>query len=318
MGSLAPLTVAAPTGAGVDIPDPRLGDLSSQDEHVFVHGHNLAHKLMGGSRGKYADNRSQALLGELVEAYRSWRAANLELSGHSQEVVETRVRLLNQYKDLVDAAKYAQHFDSRSNLASSVIEEFLYYLLRDAVPDRAQRPDVGKGRSFRALHFSPPSWEGMARRPGLRMEHKDHDFMIGTRVSATFQTSAPGAATERVEMLVPAVAVECKTYLDKTMLEGAAGAAADLKAINPNAMYVIVAEYLKLTESLNLNRYRKYIDQIYVLRRQKNTDQDQRLLEGFEKEPIHQDLVWHLFGSVRHHLTESWELEGRLERGLLL
>lgn len=298
--------------------DDLLAQLDKLDERVFVHGQNLKQKLRGGSKNKYADKLSQALLQEVGDFYGEWRTANLALKGASQDVVENRVELLNSYKDAIDDARYAQHFDSRSNLASSVIEEFLFYLFHDAVPHMDCRPHLGKGESFRALYFAATSWDDMVTNPGLRMESKDHDFMIATRVAASFITGAPESTAQELAMLVPAVAIECKTYLDKTMLEGAASAAEDLKVINPNAMYVIVAEYLKLTENLNLNRYRKYIDQVYVLRRQKNTDQDERLLPGFEKKPIHQDLIWDLYGRVRHHLTESWELEGRLEKGMLL
>ena len=41
---------------------------------------------------------------------------------------------------------------------------------------------------------------------------------------------------------LPAVAVECKTYLDKTMLQDASTAAEQLKYRNPNALYIVVAD----------------------------------------------------------------------------
>jgi hypothetical protein len=52
------------------------------------------------------------------------------------------------------------------------------------------------------------------------------------------------------------------------MLQDASTAAEQLKHRNPNAMYIVVAEWLKLTESVNLKKFK--IDQIYVLRKQKN------------------------------------------------
>ena len=92
---------------------------------------------------------------------------------------------------------------------------------------------------------------------------------------------------------MPAVAIECKTYLDKTMFEGASTAGEQLKSRNPNAMYIIVAERLKLTESVNLKKYK--VDQIYVLRKQRNTDREYRYLAGYIPNPIYPDVVWHLF-----------------------
>ena len=158
----------------------------------------------------------------------------------------------------------------------------------------------------------------MVRRPSVRVESKDHDFIIGTKLTSTFRTASPNSQVETHDLYVPAVAIECKTYLDKTMLEGSATAAGELKAVNPNSRYIIVAEYLKLTESVNLNRYKKYVDQIYVLRKQKNTDREFRLLPGFQKNPIDAQLVLNLYKQVVEHLSESWELEARLERGMLL
>jgi Bpu10I restriction endonuclease len=114
------------------------------------------------------------------------------------------------------------------------------------------------------------------------------------------------------------VVIECKTYLDKTMLEGASTAAEQLKSCNPNALYLVVSEWLKLTENVNLRKYK--VDQIYVLRKQKNTDREFRYLPDYQKNPIYVDVVEHLFNTVRTHLPSDWEggLAHGLEKGILL
>lgn len=62
------------------------------------------------------------------------------------------------------------------------------------------------------------------------------------------------------------------------------------------------------------------VDQIYVLRKQKNTDREFRYLEGYVKNPIYEDVVIHLFDTVRKHLTSDWAkgLEQGLDRGYLI
>ena len=117
---------------------------------------------------------------------------------------------------------------------------------------------------------------------------------------------------------IPAIAIECKTYLDKAMLEGSSMAAEQLKHKNPNASYIVVAEWLKLTESINLAKYK--VDQIYVLRKQKNTDREYRYLPTYVKNPVYSDVVQHLFKIVRRHLTMDWEsgISYGLEKGYLL
>jgi len=95
---------------------------------------------------------------------------------------------------------------------------------------------------------------------------KDHDFAIGVSVLSTLQCKGV-KQPEFDQWDIPAVAIECKTYLDKTMLQDASTAGEQLKQKNPNAMYIVLAEWLKLTDSINLKKFK--IDQIYVLRKQK-------------------------------------------------
>jgi ribosomal protein L32E len=117
---------------------------------------------------------------------------------------------------------------------------------------------------------------------------------------------------------VPAVAIECKTYLDKTMLEGSSRAAEEIKARHPNGLYIVVMEYIKLTEAVNLRKYK--VDQIYVLRKQKNTDREYRYLPSFTQNPIDYATVEHLFNTVRTHLVKDWtgDVASGLERGWLI
>ena len=77
-------------------------------------------------------------------------------------------------------------------------------------------------------------------------------------------------------------------------------------------------EWLKLISSVNLRKYE--VDQIYVFRKQKNTDREFRYADTYVKKPIDYDVVWHLFRTVRTHLTTDWEagIEQGLERGWLL
>ncbi|MEM7535337.1 MAG: Bpu10I family restriction endonuclease [Chloroflexota bacterium] len=243
-----------------------------------------------------------------------------------QQIVIERVRLFSVYKDFLDQQQYAEQFDSRSNLHSSVLEEFLYYLFRDLVTDFGQNALIGKSHTFKDIFFVPPSYQEMVNRAYAQIERKDHDFVIGVTVSANFNLhtdsnssqQTDGRQTETHLFDIAAVAIECKTYLDKTMLEGSSRAAEQLKARNPNAMYIVLMEWLKLTSAVNLRKYE--VDQIYVLRKQRNTDREFRFAEDYDKNPINADVVWHLYETVRNHLTTDWEvgIEQGLQRGWLL
>ncbi|MGB0561787.1 MAG: Bpu10I family restriction endonuclease [Spirulinaceae cyanobacterium] len=288
----------------------------------FVHGNNLAQKE--NHRTKYTDSESKRYLGEIREKYQQWKLANEELQGpikdgleNDKSIIDQRVVLLNEYKDFLDQQHYAEKFDSRSNLHSTVLEEFMYYLFKDLVNSIATSALIGKSKSFKDIFFRAPSYEQMIKRPHALIETKDHDFAIGARVSASIQCEG-SPDEEHHEWDIPAVAIECKTYLDKTMLQDVSTAAEQLKQKNPNAIYIVVAEWLKLTEAVNLRKYK--IDQIYVLRKQKNTDREFRYEDEYIKNPIYSDVIWHFFRTVRESLTKDWEsgIAHGLEKGYLL
>lgn len=289
---------------------------------VFVHGNNLARKE--ADTKKYNDEESQQFLAEIRVKYDEWHQNNVDLEGpHKEpsqgdkEIVEKRVRLFSEYKDYVDQRQYAEKFDSRSNLHSSVLEEFIYYLFRDLLEDFDGEPLVGKSHAFKDMFFFPTSYQEMLQAPSARIEIKDHDFIIGTKVNTKMQTAGSDTIQD-VDLEIPAVAIECKTYLDKTMLEGSSTAAEQLKHKSPNAVYIVVMEWLKLTSRINLKKYK--VDQIYVFRKQKNTDREFRYEDGYEKKPIDLEVVWHLYEFVRGHLTGGWGggVDEGLERGWLL
>jgi hypothetical protein len=289
---------------------------------MHVHGDNLQQKETADV--KYADAESRRFLREIRKQYEVWRAANQELKGPSRaqatqdaDTLRQRVALFTTYKDFIDQQKYAEKFDSRSNLHSSVLEEFISYLFRDLVAEFTGNALIGKAHTFKDIFFMPPNYTAMLETPHARIERKDHDFAIGVSVSARLNCAGQEKG-EVHDFQIPAVAIECKTYLDKTMLEGSSTAAEQLKFRNPNALYLVVSEWLKLTGNVNLRKFK--VDQIYVLRKQKNTDREYRFLPDYEKSPIFPDVVEHLFTTVRRHLTSNWEggVSYGLERGYLL
>ena len=289
---------------------------------MHVHGDNLQQKET--AEVKYADAEARRFLREIRQQYEVWRTANQELKGPNRnataedgEKLRQRVALFTAYKNFIDQQKYAEKFDSRSNLHSSVLEEFIYYLFRDLVGEFAEKALIGKAHTFKDIFFMPPNYAAMLETPHARIERKDHDFAIGVSVSARLNCAGQESGEEH-HFHIPAVAIECKTYLDKTMLEGSSTAAEQLKLRNPNALYLVVSEWLKLTGDVNLRKFK--VDQIYVLRKQKNTDREYRFLPDYEKNPIYLDVAEHLFNTVRTHLTSNWEggVSFGLERGYLI
>lgn len=289
---------------------------------VFVHGDNIHQKE--AHRAKYQDAKSKQYLAEIREKYETWKSANLALIGpikevtaHDEEIIKKRVELFNEYKDFIDQQMYAEQFDSRSNLHSSALEEFMYYLFKDIVADYSANALIGKSRAFKELSFKSDNYDSMLVHPGALLEVKDYDFVIGATINATFRCKGKDSGDEE-SFDMPAVAIECKTYLDKTMLESCSTTGEQLKRNNPNALYIVVAERLKLSEAVNLKNNK--IDQIYILRKQKNTDRESRFLDGYVANPIYADVVYHLFNTIRDYLSTDWggKIADGLQRGYLI
>ena len=151
---------------------------------TFVHGDNIAQKET--HRTKYQDAKSKQYLAEIRVKYEAWKAANLALMGPTREVtaddeeiIKRRVSLFNEYKDFIDQQVYAEQFDSRSNLHSSALEEFMYYLFKDIVADYSANALIGKSRAFKELSFKSDNYDSMLVHPGALLEVKDYDFVIG-------------------------------------------------------------------------------------------------------------------------------------------
>ncbi|MGM3306320.1 Bpu10I family restriction endonuclease [Anabaena sp. WFMT] len=323
--------------------------MPTTDRNPLVHGSNLEQKEK--HRTKYRDADSKKYLREIRIEYDKWHLANVKLVGptstpsdNDDAIISKRLELLSTYKDFLDQQHYAEKFDSRSNLHSSVLEEFLYYLFRDLAKDFGENALIGKSHTFKDIFFVPPKYAEMLKRPYARIEKKDHDFVIGATIEASFEAVTPPEEEENPgEMLtivkeepenysevtvtgntethifdIPVIVIECKTYLDKTMLEGSSRAAEDLKARNPNSLYIVLMEWIKLTSDVNLRKYK--VDQIYVLRQQKNTDREFRYEEKYIKNPINPTVVQHLFHKVRKHLTMDWTggIEYGIQRGWLI
>jgi hypothetical protein len=111
-------------------------------------------------------------------------------------IISKRVENLSKYKDFLDQQHYAEKFDSRSNLHSSVLEEFLYYLFRDLAKDFGENALIGKSHTFKDIFFVPPKYAEMLKRPYARIEKKDHDFVIGATIEASFEAVTPPPEAE--------------------------------------------------------------------------------------------------------------------------
>jgi len=250
-----------------------------------VHGRNILTKL------RQKENWER--LSGVIQAYQDWVREN-EVCGYTPEIIQARVEALNRYKSAVEGAP----FSAQSKFHPSVLEEFLYYLFRDLLREMNQKAqavevvqsiDIGGIRAYSNLYFAPENFQAFLRSPSMRVNEKDQDFAIYRQV----QIQADG---ERRTLYVPVVSIECKTYIDKTMLEGSIATAEKIKMGNPYCLFVVVTEWYDVSYEVDPKYSR--IDQIYVLRQAKRRAENSN--------PIQYQVVLDLFGLVRDHLQRDW------------
>ncbi|CAN5889590.1 hypothetical protein BH18ACT11_BH18ACT11_10370 [soil metagenome] len=128
------------------------------------------------------------------------------------------------------------------------------------------------------------------------------DFVIGKKLESRIVADERQATST---IYVPAVAVECKTYLDRPRYIESDILARNIKNGFPSCLYVLISEFLKLDLS-KVSVIGSSIDKIYVFRRAQNVDRMIRCAANTPLSPIHVPAVHDFFAQVKKHLTEDW------------
>jgi hypothetical protein len=266
------------------------------------HGSNLGTKLKGGSAASEA--------AEVARLYRNWRtrAEKVPFSGSSvDDFAKAQTRIFNRYRNALDQPEFDRAFDSRGALVSSALEEFCRYLLAPVVEEAlgADEHDIQLGHFdvYQGLFFTAESFADFAALPTAHYPRVNMDFVIAKRVDA--ETRSGEQVDGPTPIYLPAVAIECKTYLDRTRYHAADGNATTVKGGVPGCMYLVVAEMLKL-KLAGVNLHGSRIDHIFVLRKARNVDLKKRRQDGTKLKPIQWDAVSALISAVRSHLQEDW------------
>ena len=271
----------------------------------YIHGDNILSKM-----NKRLSLPNMRLIRQIHRRYIKWHEANMRITGISKPSISKKVKLLNEYKDFVNKPKYRKEglnlsgFSSQSQLHSSVIEEFMYYLFKDIHTLREKSFVLGREQTYTNLYFSPENIDYFNKRCDIIIHEKNQDYTIAKRIMIK---TKPCDATEwkEVETLIPIIAIECKTYFDKTMYEGAASTAEKIKLGIPNCLYLLATETYAINKSVDPRH--SSIDQIFVLR------------GNSADNPISINTVWELFNCVNSHLNTEWgNIEMRINAGKMI
>jgi len=271
----------------------------------FIHGDNIEHKLR-----IERNPANKKLISEIKRKYSEWKESNLNIKGTSPADIKKKTQLLNDYKKFIDQSKFKKEqgnkfgFTSQSQLHSSVLEEFMYFLFKDISNLNSKKMNWGRTQAYTNLYFAPKNIEEFEKSSNIVINVKDQDFSISKEIILKSRVSNNNNWQES-KIYVPVVSIECKTYLDKTMYEGSVSTAEKIKRGNPYCKFVIVAETYEV--SLDVDPRCSSIDQIYVLKKDNDNNQ------------ICEDVVLDLFNLVEGHINSDWyNVRERIKKGKMI
>lgn len=266
-------------------------------EKKHVHGKNLQ---------TYTNRQSgeRRIQFEHIEAaYEEYRNVIASIDSLNSEDITRIVAALNAYR-----ATAIPVFDTLDNagqkaLGYTIMEEFFYLLFNKKIQlMNITHPNlfVGKGNSYVSLSFTPASFDDLFHNPNAYIHTKDQDFVLGANIELTITSDGHRKVKSTV---IPVVAIECKTYLERNMLDACAATASRLKSAMPYCIYIVAAEYLKMTDA---SPELTDIDEVYVLCRAKNSEREMRKRNGQPPFNIDADLIIDLYNRVSKHLNSIW------------
>jgi len=261
------------------------------------HGRNFLKQVAKfGKSKKSSDKNKLRQLRAILPEYMKYLRAN-HIVGMDDASVCKRVSALNSYYGYIHGAGYDKLLTAQSKFRPTILEEFMVLLFRDVVrkfcDDHPDGPlKLGAVDAYANLYFYSKDLVSFARQPTIGLNSKNQDFAIYRDVNISVDGLKPQPAS------LPIVAVECKTYIDKNMLESSVATAEKIKSGNPRSLFCMVAECYDV--NVDVDPAYSRIDQIFVLRKCKRKQMDEHWRD------VDVEVVRDFVNFVKNHLQRPW------------
>lgn len=209
----------------------------------------------------------------------------------TNENIKEKSKIFIEYKNKIHSLNNQNGrliFSAQSKLEPTIIEEFLFHLFKDIVHSNSII-NVGSVKAYNNLYFSPSNFQEFKENNFIKINQKDQDFSIYKTIILKDNQN------QEYKLSVPIVSIECKTYLDKTMLEGSIATAEKVKSGNPHCKFYILTETYEV--DLKVDPSTSRIDNIFVL---KKGNRSERTSE------IKLEVIKSIYEEVNNHLNSNW------------
>lgn len=253
--------------------------------------------------------KEELALTTLIPKYVEYLNKMFALKSYDQESVFNKVSYLNEYYNFMHGNELDRAFSSQGKFRPTILEEFLFLLFKDYVEeiktgeDVADVLDSGAVKAYSNIYFKAKNFKDFIKSPEIGINEKDQDYAIYRIFHITINDAEP------MQIRIPAIAIEAKTYIDKTMLDSIIATAEKIKSGNPHTRFIAVAERYEVSYSVDPAYSR--IDQIYVLRKS---------MRKAEWQDIDKNVVWRMFRETIAHFERPWsDIETRVkEEGVII
>jgi hypothetical protein len=174
-----------------------------------------------------------------------------------EQAIHQKVQVLYEYYGTLDefvsrvADEHGKKITPQSKFRPTVLEEFCGFLFKDLPQIEDLGLDFFNKKIFAGITLDK---EGKAK-----IKTKDVDFCIGKQFNVKI-------GNENHVILIPIVAIEVKTYIDKTMFSEAQFTAQKMKQGSPNVRVYVLTEENQIDVNEIPTKGQTPIDQIFVIR----------------------------------------------------
>lgn len=214
--------------------------------YIYFHERNIEGKIIKNYKGY-----GRALSLFKTRFYTPFKNNQLLINSTKRNDIFRKVLLLNDYYRQVDNFLSGKPLiTEQSKFRSTILEEFCMYLFKDARIIRKLGLEFYNKKIYSGISLNSKG------KPIIRT--KDVDFCICKKINMKIDEVD-------YDVKIPIVAIECKTWLDKTMLNEAQFTSQKIKQGSPGTIVYIITGYHGIgIDEIPINNQTS-IDQIYLI-----------------------------------------------------
>jgi len=218
---------------------------------LYIHESNLINKVRTNYHGK--GDKIEKFYNEVYVRYRE-KLEELNYISENIEIFKEAAKLIDEYLIEIENFSITEDIKSQSKFRSTFIEEISSYLFKELPLIKDHTFDIFNKNVFSGIKIN--------NRMHVDVIPKDVDFCIGKKVSVEID------GTQSMQIIIPIVCVEVKTYLDATMFGEVQFSSKQIKNGSPNAKTYVLMEHNEVAaEKIIAARYDNNLNEMFVLRK---------------------------------------------------